>query len=287
VAEAFASAQSGLDLDFTPASLARLDELATSRAGEASEQAVVGAGAYLGETFVRSYGGEWRDDGGGWAVAFDGSDERPVLSPATVAAECLSGDRSFAAAHDEAVYRHSLDGSLLGSGRPASGSGFAVGADDADERAAGEERSPEEIAAADRAAAADLASEWPAYDLDRSVESLVRLDTLVADHYDHSGGDREYDGDPLSVPEGARLSIPTDGSVEAFGGYLATLLARHHDGRWRTDDGEATFVVEGPAGVVAFDPGMVAIACFAGESSFVDAYAHVAARAGLEPALGG
>jgi hypothetical protein len=67
----------------------------------------------------------------------------------------------------------------------------------------------------------------------------------------------------------------------------AELLRRHHDAAWRVDDGELVLAVEGPVGATAFEPDVVAIACFAGESSFVDAYAHVAAEAGLEPPLGG
>lgn len=64
------------ELDFTEASLADLDAIAT---GNHPVDDPVAYGSYLGETLVRTFDGEWvRDDG--WAVAVDLGDDRTTVA---------------------------------------------------------------------------------------------------------------------------------------------------------------------------------------------------------------
>jgi hypothetical protein len=307
-AEEFAAEYPAYDLDFTPASLARVDGLADDLPG-APEDVRAGMAAYVGETLARRYGAEWTRDDGAWVVEV-GADEPVVLALRALVADATGGDAAIAEVHARLVDRLGLETDRVSAGGDASdattpeatgGETDDDGAGDGDEvidrfaaRAAAEaaaedahQPAPEEAVDRHRTAAEDLVAGWPSYDLDFSVESLVRLDALVGAEFDHSDGDREYEGDPLAVPEGAKLSIPTDGSVAGFGGYLAELFRRHHDATWTVDGDDLVLLVDGPAGTTAFDPEMVAVACFAGESSFVDAYAHVAADAGLEPPISG
>jgi hypothetical protein len=288
-AEALAAEYDDRELEFTPRSLARLDELVAAHPGDAGSLAG-GLVAYLGETLVRSYGAEWARSDGDWVVDV-GDDESMVLSLWAVVEDRLAGETTFAAVHDDIVDGLALDGPTLATEaapeRDRTIERFAARA--AAETAAEQQAAPDPGGAAGRyrGAAEELVAGWPSYELDYTVESLVRLDGLVADEFDESGGDRDYEGDPLTVPEGAQLSIPTDGSVEGFAGYLAELFRRHHDAEWGVEDGDLVLAVEGPAGSQSFDPELVAVACFAGESAFVDVYATVAAEAGLEPPISG
>lgn len=285
------------DLDYGPASLARLDRVAEAAYdgrdlsaaeldGEDADSRLLTdlareAGGYFGAVLCRAFGGEWRDDDGPVVVA-QGDGRAVRVDTVAVAADALRGTDSFAATYETLDRRLSPaddDGPDPVIDRFAARAAAETAAEDSGGDAAA-------VAEEHEAAAATLAEDWPAYDLDRSVTSLAHLDTLVAREFDRSGGDREYAGDPLTLPPDAMLSIPTDGSVERFGGYLAAVLRHHHGATWRVDGDDATLVVEGPADTVELDPWTVAVACFAGESSFVDAYARVAADAGLTPPLG-
>jgi hypothetical protein len=288
-AEALAAEYDDRELEFTPRSLARLDELVAAHSGDVGSLAG-GLVAYLGETLVRSYGAEWSRSGDDWVVDV-GDEESMMLSLRAVVEDRLAGETTFAAVHDDIVDGLALDGPTLATEaapeRDRTLERFAARA--AVESAAEQQAAPDpgEAAGRYRGAAEELVAGWPSYELDYTVESLVRLDGLVAEEFDQSGGDRDYEGDPLTVPEGAQLSIPTDGSVEGFAGYLAELFRRHHDAEWVLGDHDLMLAVEGPAGAQSFDPELVAVACFAGESAFVDAYATVAAETGLEPPISG
>lgn len=303
----------GYDLDYTPASLERLDRLVAAEFSgfdfsdvgldETDDDSLfltaraIEAGGYLAEVLRRTIGGEWRDDDGIVFVVV-GRDGEARIDPVAVADAVFRGEDSFATTY-AAVRDRLSETERDGSSDPETGSEAGEEPDPVIDRlsakaaadVAGEDLARESAATVDerrRAAARVLVGDWPDHDLDYSVESLVRLDALVAAEFDRSGGDREYDGDPLSVPEGTQLSIPTDGSVEAFAGYLAEVFGRHHAAEWRrTDDGDVVLVVEGETATAEIEPELVAIACFAGESSFVDAYAHLAADLGLEPPVGG
>jgi len=56
----------GLELDFSPGTLGRLDDLIDSRFGPGSADQnanlIVAMGCYLGEVVIRSHGGGWRAD---------------------------------------------------------------------------------------------------------------------------------------------------------------------------------------------------------------------------------
>ena len=297
------------DLDYTPASLARLDRLvgaefdAFDLAGAELDGATdadslvltaraLEAGGYLAAVFRRVFGGEWRS--GDLEFVVRGRAAEATLDPVGIAAACLRGEGSFAATYR--AIDDQLDRPVAGTaGEAGSAGGADAGATDAvDTAETGENAesvgpSVDDGPAAVRGTATDpadgrrdmadaLSAAWPDYELDGSVESLVRLDALVAASFDRSGGDRDYEGDPLAPAE--TTDVPDD--ALPFGAYFGELLRRHHDATWRAE----TLVVTGDAGSVELEPTGVAAACFDGESSFLDAYAHVAARAGLETPLG-
>jgi len=349
-------------LDYTPASLGRLDRLVAAEfdhwdlAGAELEGATdadslvltaraTEAGGYLAEVFRREFGGAWRP--GDLEFVVEGRRSTATLEPVGIAARCLRGDGSFAATYraiddaldppDEAGEEPSdgdpvaatangepaaadagaaaatadgdataaaatvadADGpptadrappaadeaTAAGSDPPAADEATAAGSDPpaADEATAAGESATDEATTGDapaerrRERADALAAEWPAYDLNGSVRSLVRLDALVEAEYDRSDGERDPGADPLAVPE----DVAVVDDARAFGAYFGTLLCRRHGATW---DGDAV-AVEGPAGRVELSPDRVAAGCFAGASSFLAAYAHVAARAGLETPL--
>jgi hypothetical protein len=277
------------DLDYTPASLERLDRLvaaefdhwtlADAELGGATDAdslvltaRATEAGGYLAEVFRREFDGRWTPDALEFVV--EGRSSEATLDPVGIAARCLRGDGSFAA-----TYR-AIDDQLE---RPAeeTGDGESAAPDAAKAKPT---NGAEETAATDpvegrQALANTLAEEWPDYELDGSVESLVRLDALAEAEFDRTGGNRDVGGDPLAVPEGVDV---TD-DARSFGAYFGELLRQHHDAGW---EGDAVAVV-GPAGRIEVPPDRIAAGCFAGASSFLEAYAHVAAGAGLDTPLGG
>jgi hypothetical protein len=135
-----------------------------------------------------------------------------------------------------------------------------------------------QTAAEHRELAATLAASWPDHELDYSVESLVRLDELAESEFAREDVDVPTGGGPLAVP----ADVPVTGAACRLGAYFGELLRRNHGGTW---EGE-TLVVSGPDGRVKLTPARVAAGCLAGGSSLLDAYAHLAARTGLETPLG-
>lgn len=96
-AEALVASRPGSDLDFSPASLAALDELAAEDdPGRALDGAVEQAFAgYLGEVLRRDFDAEWHENDG-WRLVIEGPDGRAFLDPVAVATDCLRGEESFA-----------------------------------------------------------------------------------------------------------------------------------------------------------------------------------------------
>lgn len=299
------------DLDYTPGSLGRLDRLVGAEfdafdlagaelgGGTEADSLVLTArsmegGGYLAEVFRREFGGEWRPDDLAFVVR--GRTSEAMLEPVGIAARCLRGEGSFAATYGaigdqlDAPEADGPGGSAVSAGDTASGTdgsattaadgapaGDANGAGGEDGSEAGGEDAPADTTAGRRALADDIASDWPGYELDRSVASLARLDRLVAAEFDRSADDLEYDVDPLAAPEGVDVTE----AARRFGAYFGTVLCTHHDAAW---DGDVV-VVDGAGDRVEVAPTRVAAACFAGASSFVDAYAHAAADAGVETPL--
>lgn len=274
---------------------------------------------YFGEVLRREAGGEWQVDGDP-VVVVGGAEGGARVDPVAIAADVLRGEDSFAATYGTVRSRLSThepdaaegpgdDGeadSVTGEDEGADGepadrrdpvidrlAAEAVEGETADSDA--EEASPAALAEQLATAAESLADDWPDQDLDGSVESLARLDALVAREYgaedratEGGGGADAGDaaGDPLSLPADASLSVAGDAPIQGLAGYLAEVIRHHHDAEWRDGDDGPVLAVRGPDGTVSFDPTTVALAALAGASSVVDAYAHVAARAGLEPPLG-
>lgn len=114
IAERFAEADT--DLTFDPESLSRLDELAEEVHPGKREEFGPHLGAYLGETFVRSYDGEWLHyDAIGWVVSVSdpqGKHELVLKIPA-VLADVLEDEDSFVAVHDNFTESLGLDAPTL------------------------------------------------------------------------------------------------------------------------------------------------------------------------------
>jgi len=114
IAERFAKADP--ELTFEPGSIPRLDDISEEVPPEKRQEFGSDLGAYLGETFVRSYDGEWLNyDAIGWVVAVptpDGQDEL-VLKLPRVLSDVLEGEDSFAEVHDDFTDALGLDAPTL------------------------------------------------------------------------------------------------------------------------------------------------------------------------------
>lgn len=126
-AERIAAQGEEYDLDFTPASFARLDDLiaavydqspddvdrdelaAESPPGGVPEGASlrIGSGgatdqiaAYVGEVYRRSYGAEWHDGGAFDAIAISGANGTAELEPQMLTSAAFVGHVSFARTHE-------------------------------------------------------------------------------------------------------------------------------------------------------------------------------------------
>ncbi|MBX0322484.1 hypothetical protein EGH21_05515 [Halomicroarcula sp. F13] len=99
------AASDGDPLDFSVASLERLDEAIAAKDdwterrpsdGTAYSPKTVQFGSYLGEVLVRTYDGEWTADDG-WGVTVAGRDDDVTVDVFEVAARSVAGDPVFAA----------------------------------------------------------------------------------------------------------------------------------------------------------------------------------------------
>ncbi|MCT9097443.1 hypothetical protein [Haloarchaeobius sp. HME9146] len=88
------------ELDYSLASLERLDDLATELATEGArdKQLVLSLGSYFGETLLREAEGEWqKPDSGAWAVVLTGEETDVTLNVFQIADSALAGTSRFAA----------------------------------------------------------------------------------------------------------------------------------------------------------------------------------------------
>jgi hypothetical protein len=129
-ARQFAATWPGYDLDFTPKSLERLDDLVREEYdaetvpdvaldGTGVDDSyltarVVETGGYFAEVLRRSVGGEWRE-GDALAFVIGGRRGETRLDPVAIAADCFRGAESFAAAY--ADVRNSVGASAGRDGR--------------------------------------------------------------------------------------------------------------------------------------------------------------------------
>ena len=269
-AEAFAEAWPDDDLDGSITSLLRLDdlvenELRTGLGGSSGRRPAAtdrqegipriadppdGLGPYLGQVFVDAYDGRWHwTHSGGWVVVLGDEGGREITFDArTVLRTRLAGRTTFVAEHDALLGQSTLDAPKLV---------IRV------------------VTQRHREAATALVGSCPEHKLDFSVPSLVRLDELAGEREIKKPGDAEV--------------------VEQFGGYFAEVLRQNHDADWRhidadwrgahPDDAEVAFEVRGEERAATLEPAAVARAGLTGETQFVQVYAHMAAKIGLESPL--
>jgi len=288
-AEEFAEFWSEYDLDLTPSSIPEVDALFATQQdrgnylsidlGDGYEGAVAPMASepacYFGEVMVRNYDAEWTfDEDFGWALQFGNGQ---IVNIFKTAHQALDGDPPFVMLHDTFVEDVGLDGDLL----DADGGRAAV--TDVDEGIDPDEFDDEEIAAAAgqrdapeliadvRADAEDLVEAWPAYDFDYSVESLDRLDELVAEEF---SGPAFADATVGSTDDEASIRL-TAHTVNA-GAYFGEVLRRSFDGSWRhSEDDGLQLELPGSEAATRVSPIAMAEACLAGDDTFTGRYAQV------------
>jgi len=300
LAAAFVDAHPDVDLDYTPASLHEVDDLAASvRAdreaavanatdGNATGEATVGdgaagdgvvdgdaaadveavdetirrMGAYLGETFVREYGGEWSfDERAGWVVELPATHrgEPLVLTVPSVLGDVFEGESSFAVVHDVFASELDVDAPELAAddGPP----------EPTDPR---EEQAPADVVATFDRLGAELAAEHEA--LDFSPASLGALDEVAR-------RDREQRATAFD-PERDDLDFSVGGHTDAVAGYFGGVVRTHHTAEYRGERAE-TLVVEGATRQATLEPRAIAAAAAADETSFEALYANLRTDLGL------
>ena len=303
LAAAFVDAHPDVDLDYTPASLHALDDLAASvradreaavananaasdaTAGdgaavgdaaadvEAVDETIRRMGAYLGETFVREYGGEWSfDERAGWVVELPATHHGDplVLTVPSVLGDVFEGESSFAVVHDVFASELDVDAPELAAddGPP----------EPTDPR---EEQAPADVVATFDRLGAELAAEHDA--LDFSPASLGALDEVARrDHEKGTDGfDSGADGDATAFdPERDDLDFSIGGRTDAVAGYFAGVVRTHHTAEYRGERAE-TLVVEGATRQATLEPRAIAAAAAADETSFEALYGNLRTDLGL------
>jgi len=279
------------NLDFALESLTRLDELVAEQwDAERFEDVEFGGdgydadvytetatqlGSYFGEVMVRQHDGTWQQETGtGWTVAVpSGPDSEAAGATVTVfqvAEDCLTGESTFTGMHDALADRLNLAGRAGDGDTP-------VDLDRADIETVASDDEIEDAAERLRAGAEDLADRWPAYDLDFTVESLDRLDTLLEAELDR---DRFVDvelGD-----ESDQESMLLTAHVVGVAGYLAEVLRRQRGADW-DDMGRMVLVVEHDDSRTRIDPIEVAIAAVRARGSLTAAVPDADPAAGDLP----
>ena len=242
------------------------DDASASRAEgedvEALNESVRRMGAYLGETFVRAYDGEWTfDDSAGWVVELPATHRgQPlVLTVPSVLGDVVEGESSFAVVHDVFASELDVDTPELAAEDPFD--------DDADPR---EEPAPADAVAAFDRLAAEFAAEHDA--LDFTPGSLGALDDVAR-------SDREPDDVPFD-PDVDDIDLSVRGRTDAIAGYFAAVVRTHHTAEYRGELAE-TLVVEGATRQATLEPRAIAAAAAADETSFETLYANLSEDLGL------
>ncbi|WP_323675526.1 hypothetical protein [Halorubellus sp. PRR65] len=297
LAAEFVDAHPDADLDYTPESLLALDDVAAAvdaerdaalaRAErdderkeavgadgeadadvEALDESIRRMGAYLGETFVRAYDGEWTfDESAGWVVELPATHRgQPlVLTVPSVLGDVFDGESSFAVVHDVFASELDVDTPELADEDPFE--------DETDPR---EEPAPADVVAAFDRLGAELAAEHDA--LDFSPGSLGALDDVAR-------RDRERD-DVAFDPDVDDLDLSVRGRTDAIAGYFGGVVRTHHTAEYRGELAEA-LVVEGATRQATLEPRAIAAAAAADETSFESLYANLSEDLGLGTAANG
>jgi hypothetical protein len=290
------------DLDYSPESLVRLDAFVDDqwdeeRFRDASLVAdgdpehvddavftglVTQLGAYYGEVLVRNYDAAWTDSEeiGRTVVEVQGPDVSAQSNVFHVAEDCLTEPSKFALSHDTVAEQLGIDAPELSSDGttvqregPVDGEGATAGSGDAGDIDLDD---PDAVEASFRDDAAELVAEWPRYALEYSPNSLVRLDTLVAEEF------REFDLEDaeLGAEDGDSMLL-TAYATEAAG-YLAEVFVRNCGAQWRVDGEGPILVVPGGEAEAQLNPIGIAADCLKGEDSFTATYEAVRAQLDLD-----
>ena len=278
-AEEAAEEWNELDLDFSVASLERLDEYAggddnlvatlgdeLDGDGELLERMHRGYaaqfGSYFGEVLVRQFDGEWVETDGWSVVVPTGPDDGLEVAVFDVAAVSFADEPQFAAVVEE--LERELD-----AGGDANGAA-ASGAPDSDSTV---EPVPVEGPVDDRRAAIveearELAEFWPEHELDFSPESLARLDAFVDEQWEKDrfrDASLDASGDPDHVDDAVYTGL-----VSQLGGYYGEVLVRNYDAEWTDseDVGRTVVSVAGEETELVANVFHVAEDCLAEPSKF-------------------
>jgi hypothetical protein len=265
---------SDLPLDFSADSVAALDDHAGSDDNpvavlaadpETDEEMLdriregyaISFGSYFGEVLVRAYDGEWTLVDDQWVVAVPvGENDRAAVVVFDIAMASITGPPAFGTVLEQIEAKRAGDDDATPITHPGVG-----GSDDPTARF--------------EADAADVAEEWPRYRLDFSPNSLVRLDTLVAEEF------RRFDLDDAALGgEDGASAFLTAHAVET-GGYLGEVFVRNCGAEWHTEE-EPLLVVPGPEVDAQLDPVGIAADCLRGEDSFTATYEAVRSQLGLD-----
>ncbi|SFR87780.1 hypothetical protein SAMN05216559_0405 [Halomicrobium zhouii] len=274
-AEELADGWPSRDLDFTPASLPRLDTFVEDqwdgrfRASSLADRTVdhedtgdplAQLGTYYAEVLVRWLDGEWvaTDDGEGAIEVPDVGEKVERVAVFDVARECLIPPSTFAYRYDALVNRLYADEEPVSDGR----------ADVFDDDRASLTSSDVITQFADTAD--EFVESWPKYPLDYSPRSVRALDEIAQR--------QTRDWDPAGVPLGDGTdpeSLRLTARATAAGAYFAAVLVRHRDAQWRIDGDDVELVVARPAGERTVDPVATAADALRGRDSFLDTYASL------------
>lgn len=256
------------DLDFALESLTRLDDLVDEQwdpdrfedvefgddgyDAEVYTETATQLGSYFGEVLVRQHDGTWQQETAtGWTVAVQSGPDSEAAGATVavfqVAEDCLTGGSTFTGMHDALADRLNLAGRAGDGDTP-------VDLDRADIETVVSDAEIDDAAERLRGGAEDLAARWSEYDLDFSVASLDRLDTLLEAELE-----RDRFADVELGDETDQESMLLTAHVVGVAGYLAEVLRRQRDAEW-DDMGRMVLVVEHDDSRTRVDPIEVAIA---------------------------
>lgn len=285
-AEEFAATWSEYGLDFTPDSLARLDEVFATQQERANylqielDDGRTGAFApmasmpacYFGETMIRNYEAEWVfDDDFGWALGVAG---QRVVNLFGAAHDALDAQPPFVSTHDTFVTQFDIDGEPLevdGTRTQVVSVDDGIDPDDFDDEEIETgvvERDPDAIREQMADDAGELVESWPGYDLDFSVDSLGRLDGIVEAEL---AGPAFDDAEIGSTDDEESIAL-TAYTVMA-GAYFGEVFRRTTGASWAYSEENGQVVKLPAAGAYAqFNPVGIAEECIDGEDTFHGTY---------------
>jgi hypothetical protein len=255
------------------------DATADGAAGDAAadvetlDETIRRMGAYLGETFVREYGGEWSfDERAGWVVELPATHhgDPVVLTVPSVLGDVFEAESSFAVVHD--VFASELD---VDTPELAEDDAPPEPTDPRDEQA------PADVVATFDRLGAELAAEHEA--LDFSPASLGALDEVAR----RGREERPSASDPTTEagavafdPDHDDLDFSIGGHTDAVAGYFAGVVRTHHTAEYRGERA-GTLVVDGATRQATLEPRALAASAAADETSFEALYANLRTDLGL------